>query len=223
VRGIASIALSGMVLTGACTGAPESSGLPVFNSKDLTAVWGNDGDTAHFIAPFTLIDQTGERFGSKDLDGKIYVASFIYTSCAGICPPMVSNLLTVQEAVRDLADVVLVSFTVTPESDDAETLGHFGEMRGIVPGKWHLLTGNRDVIYGLARDSYFAERNPDANADGFLHTETLVLVDFEGRIRGVYNGTREMDIRALLEDVQLLREEETSSSDRGGRNVRPIS
>lgn len=194
-----------LVTTAGCERAVETAGLPYFNSAELTPEWGIEAGRAHRIASFALTDQRGNRFESRTLDGKVHVVSFIYTSCAGICPPMVTNLLKVQEATRDDPDVALVSFSVTPESDSPESLRHFGRMRGIVPGKWHLLTGDRDVIYGLARNSYFSERSTDAPETSFLHTERFFLIDGDGRIRGVYNGTRPFDVRALVEDIAVLR------------------
>jgi protein SCO1/2 len=191
-------------LVSACAPSPGTNELPFFNSSALTPEWSGLGD--HRVAAFTLTDQRGSRFDSDALTAKIYVASFIYTSCAGICPPMVSNLLKVQEAVRDDAGVALVSFSVTPETDTPASLSHFGEMRGVLPDKWHLLTGERETIYRLARESYFAERGDDVSSSSFLHTENFLLVDGLGRIRGVYNGTRAFDVEKLIEDIHVLRQ-----------------
>lgn len=198
--------LLGLVWVGvtACATPPDIPELPFFNSSELTPEWDAGAGLAHRIAPFALVGQDGERFESRALDDRIYVASFIYTSCAGICPPMVTNLLKVQKAFQDEPEVALVSFSVTPESDTPASLQHFAEMRGIVPGKWYLLTGDREVIYGLARDSYFAERGPDVSASAFLHTESFFLIDGRGRIRGVYNGTRAFDVQKLIEDISVL-------------------
>lgn len=203
-------------VTVGCEPVGDSSGLPYFNTPELTPEWGAKAEQAHRIASFTLTDQRGERFGSATLDGKVHVVSFIYTSCAGICPPMISNLLKIQEAVRDDPSVELVSFTVTPESDNAESLQRFGRMRGIDAGKWHLLTGDRAVIYRLARSSYFAPGSLDATGSTFLHTESVFLIDGQRRIRGVYNGTRPFDVERLIEDIEALNR--SGAGARGGRS-----
>lgn len=76
--------------------------------------------------------------------------------------------------------------------------------------KWHLLTGSKNEIYKLARQSYFAEEEPGFNKDSseFLHTEHTLLIDKKGRIRGIYNATLELEIQQLKEDIYVLKEEE---------------
>jgi len=51
-------------------------------------------------------------------------------------------------------------------------------------------------IYTIARHSYFADKNLGLNRgpDSFLQTGVFVLVDRNGRIRGVYRWTSSMDI-----------------------------
>ena len=71
-----------------------------------------------------------------------------------------------------------------------------------------MLTGTREGVHTVARDLYFADdegmRQTLANPNTFLHTEKLVLIDTEGRIRGVYNGTQPFEIQKLLEDLRAL-------------------
>jgi protein SCO1/2 len=40
------------------------------------------------VPPFQLTAQTGQPFSSQSLDGHIWVADFIYTTCTGPCPMM---------------------------------------------------------------------------------------------------------------------------------------
>src|SRR5262249_22493120 len=112
------------------------------------------------------------------------------------------------QAVQSLPDVVLVSYTVTPEDDTPSLLANFGRDRGIDPNRWWLVTGQREQIYSLARTSYFAddERIGAASGDAsvFLHTEKVLLVDASRRLRGVYNGTQPHEIDQLIGDIQRL-------------------
>ena len=202
---IRSLLLTILLAAMGCRAGQKSQALPFFGSPELTPHWGISAAEQHRISPFTLIDQKGRRFDSGRLQGKIYVASFIYTSCAGICPPMVTHLLKVQSEILSDPEVEIVSFSVTPETDSAEALDQFGAMRGVVPGKWHLLTGDREEIYELARSSYFADRGGESDSSAFLHTESFFLLDGRGRIRGVYNGTRAFDVERLLEDIAVLK------------------
>jgi protein SCO1/2 len=77
------------------------------------------------------------------------------------------------------------------------------------PG-WHLLTGNREAIYTLARKGYFADERLGFSKDTseFLHTENFILVDAKGKIRGVYNGTLELETNELMADIRVLQREQ---------------
>jgi protein SCO1 len=196
------VGLTAALMVEAVTQTPS---LPFFDSADLTPRW---HAVTHRVADFSLISQAGESIGRGDLDGRIHVATFIYTRCAGVCPAMVSQLKKVQTATADRSDVLLVSYSVTPGQDTPQTLSEFGSERGIDPEKWLLLTGDAEQIYSLARQSYFAD---DGRLDSqqpataqFLHTEKALLVDRQGRLRGVYNATLPHEIDKLIGDLDTL-------------------
>lgn len=184
----------------------ETPALPFYDSADLTPRWTRSA--SHRIADFDLVTQTGERIHRQDLLGRVHIASFIYTRCAGVCPAMVSQLSKVQAAVEGRRDALLVSYSVTPQQDTPETLSRFAEERKIDPARWKLVTGNAEQIYSLARSSYFADDGRlDAKvsaSEQFLHTEKALLVDREGRVRGVYNATVPHDIDKLIADLNVL-------------------
>jgi protein SCO1/2 len=184
-----------------------TAALPFYDSADFTPHWTRT--SAHQIAEFSLVTQDGVTITRNDVMGKVHVASFIYTRCAGICPAMVTQLSKVQKAIGD-RDAVLVSFTVTPQDDTPESLAAFGKIRGVDAHRWKLVTGDPEQIYGLARTSYFADDGRleagKAATEQFLHTEKALLVDREGRLRGVYNATVPHDIEKLIADMDLLLE-----------------
>ncbi|MDP2321605.1 MAG: SCO family protein [Acidobacteriota bacterium] len=181
--------------------------LPFYDSADLTPRWARS--SGHRIADFSLMAQTGVPITRQDLTGTVHVASFIFTRCAGICPAMVTQLSKVQKAI-DGRDAVLISYSVTPRDDTPEALAAFGRQRGIDPARWKLVTGDAEQIYGLARTSYFADDGRldagKAAVDQLLHTEKALLVDRDGRLRGVYNATLPHDIEKLLGDLERLLE-----------------
>ena len=113
----------------------------------------------------------------------------------------------VQAAVAG-TDVVLLSYSVAPELDSVEVLRDFGKERGVDPSRWKLLTGNPSGVLRAARDLYFADddgmRQSLAKPDAFLHTEKLLLVDAEGHIRGIYNGTQPFEVQKLLQDIKEI-------------------
>ena len=48
------------------------------------------------VPEFQLTAETGQPFDGRSLDGRIWVANFIYTTCDGPCPMMSSQMHTVQ-------------------------------------------------------------------------------------------------------------------------------
>jgi protein SCO1/2 len=200
---VVTLAASAALMVEAVSSTPV---LPYYDSADLTPRWTRSVD--HRIADFSLTTQTGDRLRRADLLGKVHVATFIYTRCAGICPAMVSQLSKVQKAIADRHDVVIVSYSVTPNVDTPAMLDLFGRERGINTGLWKLVTGDAEQIYALARTSYFADDGRlDAAApaaEQFLHTEKALLVDREGKLRGVYNATLPHEIDKLIADLNVL-------------------
>ncbi len=186
------------------------SKIPFYNEPDFTPHFLSEADAAqqitHRIKPFAFYKQDSTLFESKTLQGKGYVANFIFTRCSNICPDMTAQMKRIANAFRGNPHVALLSFSVTPWIDDVKTLQKFGNKYGISSGQWSLLTGKKDAIYSLARRSFFAEESIGYNKDSkeFLHTEHLILVDQKGRIRGIYNGTLPLEADQCIEDMKAL-------------------
>ncbi|GAB3046582.1 SCO family protein [Spirosoma pulveris] len=196
------------------TQTPSSDDVPYYNTPDFTPVWlTNSGDVdkqiTHRIANFSLRDQTNTIVTQQTMANKIYVANFFFTSCPTICPKMTNLLRAVQDTFRQEPAVALLSFSVTPWLDSVPRLRKYAAEKGVIADKWHLLTGSRNDIYSLARRSYFAEEAIGFTKDSteFLHTEHIILVDRNRRIRGVYNGTLPLDIDKLITDIKSLLQE----------------
>jgi protein SCO1/2 len=166
-----------------------------------------NGDTVfHQIGHFQFVDQDSAIITNENLDGKIYVADFFFTSCRTICPIMKTQMLRVYEATREMNDVLLVSHTIDPEYDTVALLRDYAERLGVKSDRWHFLTGQKDSIYKVAQTSYFATAMEDkTEPDGFIHSGAFLLVDKKGRIRGKYDGTKEMDVNRLIADIKRLR------------------
>ena len=197
-----------------CKSKPTTLPLPFINKPDFTPEWIEKKDASyssiHRIPAFAFTDQDGKTVTEKTVEGKIYVADFIFTRCASICPKMTSNMGTLQEKFKDDPDVLLLSHSVTPEMDSVPVLKKYAGERGVISGKWHLLTGNKDDIYRLAKKEYYAGDTIGYYQTGneFLHTENFILVDKQRRIRGVYNGTLSLEMQRLIEDIGTLKKEE---------------
>jgi len=158
----------------------------------------------HAIPEFSFTDQTGKTFGSADLENKIYVANFFFTSCPTICKEMQSLMKTIYDRFEQFQDVRFVSFTVDPDNDTPEVLAQFADRLNVKPEKWHFLTGEKEKIYTLA-NSFLLNASEDAAAEGgFLHSDMVVLIDRKKNIRGVYEGTDVKDMKRAIDEVKTL-------------------
>lgn len=180
--------------------------LPYFNSADFTPEWEKG---THKIPQFSFINQNGEHITNSTFKGKIYVTDFFFTTCPGICPKLEKSMSSLQDTYKNDNDVLLLSHTVMPWVDTVEKLKSYSKKNKIDYKKWHLVTGNKDAIYSIARHGYFADEDftKTKNEDEFIHTENFVLVDKQGYIRGVYNGTIALDLKRLKRHIDILKKE----------------
>ncbi|MEM7610950.1 MAG: SCO family protein [Pseudomonadota bacterium] len=187
--------------------------LPYYDSAEFTPHWIEAGSDAltdfHRIPSFEFTNQHDQVITQQDTDQKVYVASFFFSTCPGICPKLRSKLKSVQDAFLDNDSVLILSHSIRPGTDTPEVLQHYAETHGVVAGKWHLLTGDQQSIYELARTAYFANEDLGTLQDqaDFLHTENLLLIDQNRRIRGIYNGLSGASVGHLISDIQRLLQE----------------
>ncbi|MGB0176459.1 MAG: SCO family protein [Owenweeksia sp.] len=187
--------------------------LPVYNPSELDErlvdpeLQGQGRN--HRVLPFKLINQYGDTITEQNLEGKIYVADFFFTTCPGICKDMAVQKRRLQSVFEDDPEFVLVSHTVTPEIDSIPVMREYAGLQGAIKGKWQLLTGDKPQIYKLARQSYFAifDEGGEGDESDFIHTENFILVDPSKRIRGFYDGTSEDEVDRLIKDIAVLKEE----------------
>lgn len=165
------------------------------------------GPEGHTIADFKLANQYGALTSLKEWEGKITVDNFFFTHCPVVCPKMIRSLKKVQQLYAGDEELLLNSFSVDPERDSVAQLQKFAQ-RVDIKNNWQLLTGDKKEIYKLARKSFLVvATDGDGGPADFIHSELLVLVDKEKRIRGYYNGTDEKEVDNLLRDIQRLKKE----------------
>jgi protein SCO1/2 len=202
-----------LILLEACKNKTPQDPLPFINQPDFTPEWISKSEPAyasiHRIPAFSFTDQDGQTVTEKTVEGKIYVADFMFTRCGSICPKMTANMGLIQEKFKNNGDVILLSHSVTPGTDSVPVLKSYAEEKGVISGKWHLLTGKEEEIYALAKKQYYAGDTIGYYQTGneFLHTENFILVDRHRRIRGVYNGTLALEMDRLAEDINTLLKE----------------
>jgi protein SCO1/2 len=160
----------------------------------------------HKIANFTFTNQEGKEISNFTTDGKVYVADFFFTTCPTICPIMKTQMLRVYEKFKDEPDFMILSHTLDPEHDTAELLKDYAAKIGVEDDQsWQFLTGDQEKIFEIGQTSYLTTAMTDKNEPGgILHSGAFVLVDKNGHIRGVYDGTKEEQVNRLINDIPKL-------------------
>ncbi|GAB3911691.1 hypothetical protein GCM10028803_53740 [Larkinella knui] len=201
--------LSSLLLLAGCS---KPDGVPYYHTPDFTPIWTADQnriDTLHTVFPFRLVDQFGDTITERTVGNTVYLANFFFTACPSICPKMMETVRVVYDRYRGNPAVQFLSHSVTPERDSVRVLQNYAHRKGISGHQWHLVTGKRKSINTVARLSYFVEKEQGFLADSaqFLHTENLILVDHQGHIRGLYNGTLAVEADRIIHDIDLLLKE----------------
>lgn len=187
----------------------QAKSLPIYNPIDINPRLVDDSllnkSKNHAIGSFELIDQDGNTVTEVDFKDKIYVADFFFTRCGTICPIMSDNMTFLQNEFKDNDNVKFLSHSVTPVMDSVPVLKSYANAHGAISGKWHITTGDKKVIYNLARKNYFAVLDEgDGGVQDFIHTEQFILIDPKKRIRGFYDGTNKQEVDQVVLDIQLL-------------------
>lgn len=183
----------------------EKKALPYLGPKETKMVNGHVDTLYHQIPAFRFLNQDSVWVSEKDLEGKIYVADFFFTSCPTICPKMKTQLLRIYERYLNNEEVRIVSHSIDPTFDTPSVLHSYAERLQVKAPKWTMLTGDKAKIYQLGQKSYMVTAQEDKNeAGGFVHSGAFILVDKQRHVRGIYDGTKEEEVNHLIEDLEIL-------------------
>ena len=160
-----------------------------------------------YIRPFQFITQDGLAYTQENVKGKVFIATYFFTTCKGICPRMNYNLKSVYDQLKYEPDFLLLSHTCDPETDSVQQLKKYTDSLGIDTRKWIFLTGRKDSLYNMARLSYTIDdpaNNVKSIEDDFLHTQFWALVDRNGDVIRIYDGLEDREVQGLVKDVRKL-------------------
>lgn len=157
------------------------------------------------IDDFNFIDQDGQPFGLKDLEGKVWLAAFVYTYCPKECPMMTLHMSDLQQEFKDegLDDVHLVSFSIDPEVDTPEVLKSYGESFGADFNTWHFLTGyTQEEIEDYGPKNFKTIIKKPENDDYVIHMVDAYLLNKKGEIISQYNIYEDVPFKQIIKDVK---------------------
>ena len=156
------------------------------------------------VPEFSLTERSKRSVTRKDLEGQVWVADFIFTRCAGICPTMSSNMQKLQDRLPK--EVRLVSFTVDPYNDTPEILTEYAKRYNADAERWLFLTGDPEAIQNLSVGGFKLALDPTGGteAEPITHSSRFVLVDRKGHIRGYYGTEEASNLDRLVADAKKL-------------------
>ncbi|MEK5442180.1 MULTISPECIES: SCO family protein [unclassified Fredinandcohnia] len=175
----------------------------------ILAACGNSGianPLNYEVSDFSYVDQNGEDFSLKDLEGKVWIADMIFTQCDTVCPPMTAHMAKLQGMVKEEdLDVEFVSFSVDPEVDTPEMLKEYAESYSDDLSNWHLLTGyTMNEITVFAKDSFAALVAKPEGEDQVVHMTKFYLVDQNGTVLKDYDGVSDTPYEEIIADIKKV-------------------
>lgn len=199
---VAAVALFGAVLYWY---APTNEGPPA----DLYALGESvqDGDLPVLwpVADFEFTGHRGAKLTPRSLAGQVWIADFIFTRCTSVCPLITARMTALQRRIAH-PGLRFVSFSVDPANDTPQALAAYAEKWNPEEERWLLLATRSPEIEQFARQMrVVVAADADPN-NPIMHTNLFMLVDGQGRVRGVYNSSDRQAVKRLERDALALLE-----------------
>jgi protein SCO1/2 len=158
------------------------------------------------VPDFAFVSERGREVAARDLEGKAWVADFVFTRCGGSCPMMSERMSALAAELKDVPGVRFVSFDVDPERDSLADLVAYSRQHRADPERWMFLSGDRSAIRSLAGEGFklAVEDGHEDDPEPILHSSRFVLVDGKREIRGYYDGLETVSFDRLVADARRL-------------------
>ncbi len=167
--------------------------------------------TISTVQPYRFINQDSAVITDKDMQGKVVLVDFFFTTCTTVCPPMQATMKKLYEEFKAEPNFIILSHTAKPDQDKVSVLKHYADSMGASSSHWMFLTGPKDSLYFAARKSYALDDqnnipiNPD---EDFIHTQLFALVNKKGEVKKkVYESHIKKDIDELRIEIRKALEE----------------
>ena len=142
------------------------------------------------VQPFAFTNQDGQKVTEREVDGKVYVAEYFFTTCESICPIMNTNIHAIYNEYKNEPRFLILSHTSDPDNDNSARLKYYADSMKVNTKTWWFLTGRKDSLYMAARESYLLDdpkNNVSSIENKFLHKQKLVLVEKSERVKKIYD------------------------------------
>lgn len=154
------------------------------------------------LTEFEFTDQLAKPFNSKQLDGKVWMASFFFSSCPSICVQQNVEIAKVHKRFAT-EDVFILNISVKPEEDSPHNLLLYANRFDADHSKWKFLTGRSIEYLRQVGAEFFSLPAADET-----HTSQVALFDQEGVMYGPYKVTDEQEKTKLIMKTEALLEKQ---------------
>ena len=161
--------------------------------------------TGPALTEFTLTERSGQPFHSRDLQGKVWAASYFFSKCPGPCKRMNEGIASLA-SLDELADVRFISITCDPTNDTPERLADYADSFQADPEQWLFCTGEMDYLKRVGQDILKLSVKPQG------HNQNLMVVDRAGQIRGAFDLVVPTELRAARELMLTCLAEDASAT-----------
>ena len=202
--------VSMLLVSASCQERQKERVLPFIGHYDIEYKTVNGQEVEDTIYPtipeFSYLNQDSVMISSESMKNKVWIADFFFTSCTTICPKMTVQMKRLSELTTDLSKhTQFMSFSINPTVDGPSRLRSYIKRFGIEAKNWNFFTGNEEKIHFIGDQNFLVNARPDLGSQGgYAHSEAFVLVDKEGYIRGMYNGTDSEEVDQLEQDLRKL-------------------
>ncbi len=202
-KSIFSVALIGMILVAFPLISVLMSKMGMERGKDLRKGLGDYRFEP--VGTFSLVDQTGKPFDRAALRGKVAVAGFFSDDRSEVGGRLIAQLQKIQREFIEEEDLLLLSFSLFPDQDSSFSLRKKSLSYGADSSRWHLLTGEKEILMALIDgDLHFSATQDPSLLGDWPSTRYFALLDTAGRVRNFYDGTNDAEVLRMVEHIALL-------------------
>jgi protein SCO1/2 len=174
------------------------------------------------LEEFELTTSDGQPFRSQDMKGKVWIASFFFSTCPGTCKQHNANI-KYMSSLDEIADADWISITVDPATDTLPVLAEYAKTMNADPERWIFCRGDFDYVKRIASDILHLG---GVSLKG--HNDYAVVVDKHGEIAGMFNSLSTKDcergvqiIKKCLAEAYKPAGKSASVTERAGSSPTP--
>jgi protein SCO1/2 len=156
--------------------------------------------------PIRLRDSDGRLLDTRELGGRPYAVTFLYTQCPDVCPLIGQQ---VKQGLEQLGaagrDVTVLIVSVDPRGDTAEAV-RVWMRRQRMPSNVRYLIGSRDELRPVW-EAYYAVPQDVERPETSTHSAAVWLIDADGRRRTKLDAGQGLRPEDFAHDMRLIRRE----------------